>query len=280
MKIDTHIHAWQPSRRNDDILGFRNFPDLEKDAMPNDVEGELQAQGIHSAVLVQSAPSIDHGNWCLDVAEANDFIVAVMAWIDPCDPALTDVLAAYISRPKLAGFRVMLNRTPDLSIVSSNSFVRGIQTIVDHGLAIELLVVPEQLEAATTLVNLVGRGRFVLDHCGQPDLKQGDLTKWKADLAALGRSGDVTCKLSGLAERVGKGWEPSQLIPVVDSVLQVFPADRLMFATNWPVCDLVGGMGLWCDGLDQVLDSLALTREERDSINYRTAQSVFGLLLV
>jgi L-fuconolactonase len=277
MKIDAHIHAWQPSRRADDILVLQKQPSLVRDAMPETLAPLLAAAGIDAAILVQSAPSLDHGHWCLDVAGRTGFIAGVMAWIDPLDPQLAETLARYAQRPKLCGFRLMLNRMADLSVAHAPAFVAGVRQIVAGGHAVELLAMPEQLQAAARLVEAVGEGRFILDHCGQPDLRRGELGAWRADLARLAGSGAVYTKLSGLAERRGPGWRADGLVATVGEVLALFPPVRAMFASNWPVCDLVGGLGRWDEALAHILDRLGATAEDRLLIYERTARAAFGL---
>ena len=47
----------------------------------------------------------------------------------------------------------------------------------------------------------------------------------------------MACKLSGLVTEVrGATWSTALLEPYVETALEAFGPDRLMFGTDWPVC--------------------------------------------
>lgn len=45
--------------------------------------------------------------------------------------------------------------------------------------------------------------------------------------------------MSGLVTEAGPGWTRSMLRPVVETALDLFGPDRLMFGSDWPVCEAV-----------------------------------------
>ncbi|MGO4834034.1 amidohydrolase, partial [Rhizobiaceae sp. 2RAB30] len=68
---------------------------------------------------------------------------------------------------------------------------------------------------------------------------------WAADMAALAKRPNVSCKLSGLITEAGTGWSVAMLKPYADHLIRVFGAERLMFGSDWPVLDLTANYGAW-----------------------------------
>jgi L-fuconolactonase len=51
--------------------------------------------------------------------------------------------------------------------------------------------------------------------------------------------------VSGLATvATGPDWEP-EIAPLVVHAAAAFGWERLLFASDWPICDLAGGYGRW-----------------------------------
>jgi predicted TIM-barrel fold metal-dependent hydrolase len=73
-----------------------------------------------------------------------------------------------------------------------------------------------------------------------PELRQG--------LRALGRPKNVFCKVSALLEqtqRSGRQWgqaprDPAYYPPILDHCGDCFGEDRLVYGSNWPVCEKGG----------------------------------------
>lgn len=276
MIIDAHAHLWCPSRRRDDILILTREPSLAFDAMPDRLLPLMAQHGIAAAVIVQSAPTLDHSRFCLETAERHPALPAVMGWLDPSSETFGDEQEAAARSGGLAGIRIMLNRMRNPTGVLAPRFVANLRDLARRDRTIELLAMPEHLVLVAELVDAVGEGLFIVDHAGQPDFGKPGLGDWTEDIRRLARRPNVLTKISGLAERVGPGWTVQQLHPVVAGLFADFSADRLMFATNWPVCDLVGGMGRWMEGLGEIVVHLGLSADERAAFYARTAMRAYG----
>jgi hypothetical protein len=55
----------------------------------------------------------------------------------------------------------------------------------------------------------------------------------------------VFCKVSGLLTEAGSRRSDADLAPVVDHLLEVFGAERLMWGSDWPLLNLAGDYGGW-----------------------------------
>ena len=82
--------------------------------------------------------------------------------------------------------------------------------------------------------------KIALCHAGSPhDRSLAGLKTWNEQLRALSQLSQVTCKLSGLGMFDHK-WTAESIRPILDSCLEQFGPDRVMFGSNFPVDKLYG----------------------------------------
>lgn len=157
----------------------------------------------------------------------------------------SDGFAAYAKQFKghkyVKGMRQVLHvkaTTPDYFLAPA--FVKGIQLLGELGLSFDLCVRPADLPAHAKLVDQCPGTRFVLDHCGNGDLKHGpaDREKWKTDMTDIATRKNVVGKVSGfIASAPARGkWTLDEITPVINHTLDAFGPDRVMFGGDWPVC--------------------------------------------
>lgn len=97
-------------------------------------------------------------------------------------------------------------------------------------------------------------------------------------------------KLSGALNEFSPSPTPSSaeeilkaLKPYLDHVLQSFGADRIMFGSDWPVCNVGGPKGeernwaYWTEVVDKWLEEKGLSEEEREWIWGKTAARAYGI---
>jgi predicted TIM-barrel fold metal-dependent hydrolase len=91
---------------------------------------------------------------------------------------------------------------------------------------------------------------FILDHCGVPDVKGQALHPWREHIRELSKFPDVACKISGLVAYADPAnWKADDLRPFVEHVIESFGWDRVMFGSDWPVCNLTAGYTKWVETL-------------------------------
>jgi L-fuconolactonase len=84
----------------------------------------------------------------------------------------------------------------------------------------------------------------------------------------------VWCKLSGLVtEASWSSWTTADLRPHVDHLLAVFGAERLIFGSDWPVCELAASYGQVMAAATETLAALA--PDDRQKIMYGNALHVY-----
>jgi len=80
---------------------------------------------------------------------------------------------------------------------------------------------------------------MVLDHIAKPRIADAVLEPWSSQIRELALAPNLMCKLSGMVTEANwLDWTPSDLAPYIETALEAFGPQRLMFGSDWPVCRL------------------------------------------
>lgn len=240
--VDAHHHLWDPTRRTYDWLAG-----LDPINRPY-TEADLRAVTSASAtILVQTVPTVEETAEFLAVASESQLVAGVVGWVDLTAPDVADAIAALRAGPgghALVGIRHQAQDEPDPKWLVRPDVVRGIAAVASAGLTYDVLVQPTQHDAVVALADSVPGARLVLDHCGKPAIAAGGYEPWAAFVSELAARPNVFCKLSGLVtEADWTQWTVDDLRPYAAHVLASFGPDRVMFGSDWPVCELAATYG-------------------------------------
>ncbi|SFW91424.1 amidohydrolase family protein [Amycolatopsis australiensis] len=272
--IDAHHHLWDPARREYPWMAGAALDPIRRPYTVDDLRAVTKAAGVHATVLVQTVSSAEETAEFLATAAAEPVIAGVVGWADLTAPDVADRLAA--SAGPLVGIRHQVETEPDDDWLLRPSVVAGLRAVADAGLAYDLLVRVDQLPAAASLAARLPQLRLVLDHAAKPGIAAGEWEPWASRVAALAAHENVACKLSGLVtEADWSGWEVGHLRRYVDHVLEVFGPSRLLFGSDWPVCELAASYELVLDAAIALTGSLS--DAERLAVFEHNARSVYGL---
>jgi len=272
-RIDSHQHFWRLDRGDYEWL----TPELEpiyRDYLPGDLEPQLKRAGVDSTVLVQAAPTIAETQYMLELAAEHAFIAGVVGWVNfesPVAPATIETLAADAN---LLGLRPMIQDIPDVAWMLKPELAPAIEAMIDHDLVFDALVLPQHLPVLADFADLYPELRLVVDHAAKPPLRSGDLSTWRHDISEIARSTNAVCKLSGLVTEAGSA-NPAVLAPCVDHLLETFGPRRMMWGSDWPVCELVCSYEEWFQAGEMLL--VRLTEAERAQIYSATARECYGI---
>jgi len=210
----------------------------------DEYEAVARSAGVDASVLVQTVTVADETSEMCEIAENSSVVQAVVGWIDLTSAGAAHDLERLLRDPHgrwLRGIRHQVQGEPDPAWLCRDDVRAGLAVVADAGLVYEVLVFPEQLPAVIETVRDLPQLRFVLDHCAKPAIASGDLTDWAARVRELATLPNVACKLSGLVmEADWEEWQPADLRPVAEVVIEAFGAGRVMVGSDWPVCLLAG----------------------------------------
>jgi L-fuconolactonase len=274
--IDAHHHLWDPSRREYPWMAGAALDPIRRPYTVDDLRAVTEAAGVHATVLVQTVSSDEETAEFLATAVAEPLIAGVVGWVDLAAPDLADRLAFLLSQGPLVGVRHQVESDPDEDWLLRPEIVAGLSTVASAGLAYDLLVRPAQLPAATEVALRLPELRLVLDHAAKPPIAAGEWEPWASGVAALAGRENVVCKVSGLVtEADWPGWEVGHLRRYVDHVLASFGPARLLFGSDWPVCELAASYELVLDAA--VALTSGLSDAERLAFFEHNARRVYHL---
>jgi L-fuconolactonase len=242
--VDAHHHLWDPAEREYPWLAGLS---INRPYRVADLRDRVESAGVDRTVLVQTVSTVEETESFLALADANrDVVGGVVGWVDLTGADVAGELARLRSAAGgdlLVGIRHQAQDEADPSWLTRPDVVAGVRAVAAAGLVYDLLVLPHQLPAAVELTRTVADGRFVLDHLAKPLIAQGVVEPWASSVRQLGGLPNAACKVSGLVTEAGDDWSVGRIQPYVDVVVAAFGADRMMFGSDWPVCELVTGYG-------------------------------------
>lgn len=241
MTIDSHQHFWKFDPIRDSWIDD-SMSAIRRDFSPADLKPILDRNGIDACVVVQVDQSETDTDFLLSLAAENDFIKGVVGWVDLRSPDVEDRLGYYSSFKKLKGFRHVLQGEADRALMLKPGFMSGIKALEKHSFTYDILIFPDQLKYACEFVKALPNQQFVIDHIAKPYIKRKEIDEWAKDMKAAAAFENVSCKVSGMVtEADWANWQPEDFTPYLDVVFEAFGIDRLLFGSDWPVCNIAGG---------------------------------------
>ena len=152
-------------------------------------------------------------------------VAVAQAWLDRDDCAA--VLEAHAQHSFVRGVR----HKPRAGQMDDVRWRAGYARLAPLGLHFELQAPWQELAAAARLARAFADTTVVLNHAGLP--LPGELDGWRAAMAELARCANLAVKISGLGNLDAR--VPHQ---VIGALLELFGAQRVMFASNYPVDSL------------------------------------------
>jgi len=255
--VDTHLHLWDPTHLR--------YPWLDGNALLNqpyllaDYNAATAAQPIEKMVFVQCeadfAQFMEEADWVSRIAEQDQRIAGIVPWAplengDAARPALERLAA----NPRIKGIRRIIQFEADPDFCLRPGFIEGVRGLADYGLHFEICINHTQMENAITLVKACPNVRFMLDHIAKPDIKHHVMEPWRTHLKTFADMDNVTCKMSGLVvEADWDRWTKADLKPYIDTVIECFGFERLVFGGDWPVVLQAARWQTWLDTLTEIL---------------------------
>lgn len=236
MTIDAHQHFWNydPQRHQwiSDHLSM-----LHRNFLPADLEPVLQANDVAGCIAVQTDQTEEETLFLLGLANRHDFIKGVVGWVDLQLPAIAGRLSYFSQYNHLKGFRHILQAETQRDLFLQQPFLDGISLLEQYHFTYDILILPDQLPYLPALISRFPNQRFVIDHLAKPSIRTGAYQPWKKDIQKVAAYGNVYCKVSGMVTEATPGnWKDSDFVPYIETVLEAFGIERLMYGSDWPVC--------------------------------------------
>ena len=271
-RIDTHCHLVYRQRL--DYPWLSEVPPLDRDFLLEDYLPQARAAGVTDCVFVEV--DVHESQMEQEAAFAGSLGGPIVGVVAACRPE-SAVFPAYLERiaasPLVKGLRRVLHTQPD-ALSQQARFAVNLRRIAAHGLSFDLCVRAPQLPLARSLAQKCPDVQFVLDHCGNPDLRSGKLSRWRAEIRALAALPNVACKLSGVMTQMDpQSWSVDHLRPVFEHVIACFGWERVLWGSDWPVCTLTAPLGRWMDCTEQLMAEAS--QDESAQLYSRNAARIY-----
>lgn len=239
MIVDSHVHFYDPTRPQGVPWPPRDNKVLYRRIMPEHCKALAGPLGVTGTIVVEASMLVEDNQWILDLAAKEPFIVGFVGNLMPGSEDFGQHLDRFARNRLFRGIRTWRKLKGS---IADRSFQADLERLAERDLSLDLPSTPADFAEVAQLAETVPDLRVVVNHVAgvRIDGKAPD-TIWKEGIRALAKQPQVFCKVSGLVEGTGRSPAPSDLSyykPTIDALWDAFGEDRLIYGSNWPVCEL------------------------------------------
>jgi predicted TIM-barrel fold metal-dependent hydrolase len=238
--LDAHVHFYDPTRPQGVPWPSKNEPLLDRPTYPERYLAKIKPFRVEGVVAVEASAWLEDNLWLLEVAERSRLVWAVVGNIQPGHPDFKHALKRFGKHPLFRGIRINAARVP--AIVAQPEAVAGLKLLASKDLSLDILLDgPRRLAEIARLAFMLPDLRLVLGHLPlDPPRDEAERSAYRADLRALGSVPSVYAKVSGVVRRIGGQVQADASFykPSLDELWETFGPDRVVYASNWPACDV------------------------------------------
>lgn len=263
--VDAHQHFWDPRVNYHPWLcdatpiAFRygDYARLRRPYLPADYFADAGAQEVVKTVYVETEwdprDPLGETAWVERLRRDTGFptVMVAQAWLD------RDDAACVLERQAAYEFVRGVRHKPPPGAMHDARWRAGYARLARHGLRFDLQAPWTELADAAALCRAFPDTTMVLNHAGLPgDRSAEGLSGWKRALRALAACPNAAIKISGLGVP-GVRWTPALNREIVLSAIDIFGAQRAMFASNFPVDSLCASFGEIYSGFREIAKSFS-----------------------
>ena len=276
--IDTHLHLVYRDRLSYPWLA--DVPALDRDARYERYAEEARRCGVTGALHMEvdvAEPDIEAETRNVHdlKLEGASLLRGAISACRPENPDFPAFLERALDDPFVRGFRRILHVVPD-DVSERPLFRENLRRLSGAGRPFDLCARPDQLDRAIALVDACPDVPFVLDHCGAQSVTAQTAPLWRARIADIARRANVTVKVSGVVAYVDpKAWVLDDIRPYVETVIERFGWDRVVWGSDWPVSTLTASLSIWLAATHALTQGASA--EEREKLFAANARRLWRL---
>lgn len=262
MRLDAHQHFWKyDAVEYDWINDEMNI--IKKNFFAEDLLPHLKQNNFDGCVAVQARQTETETFFLNKLAEENNFIKAVVGWIDLCADNAEERMEYFTKLKAVKGFRHVLQGETDRAKMLHADFKKGIALLEKFNFTYDILIFNDQLKYIPEFVAAFPNQKFVIDHIAKPAIKDQQIKTWKKEIEAVAVFENVYCKISGMVtEADWKRWKKEDFNNYIEVVLECFSAKRVMFGSDWPVCLVAASYEEVCNIVEKATNNFSDSEKE------------------
>ena len=241
--IDTHIHLFDPTRKQGIPWPPKDNAKLYKPALPDRYRTMVTPLGVVGAIKVEASPWVEDNQWVLDLIAKDPIIVGIIGNLEPGKPEFRKNFDRFHKNPLLLGLRYGNLWDRDFHAgVANPAVIADLKVLADAGLTMDSAnpnpaLIEDLLHLSDKLPNL----RIVIDHLPQITIPTVPAEKkaYETNLEKFRTRKQVYVKVSSVLRRID-GRVPTDL-PFykarLDQLFDVFGPDRVVYGSDWPNSD-------------------------------------------
>jgi L-fuconolactonase len=266
--VDAHVHLWNPKQFS--MPWLADIPRLNRPYSLQDYREQTWDLPIIAMVYievgVEPREALREARHVVDLAREEPRLQAIVAAapVERGDTVRAHLESLVSISPLIKGVRRNLQNEAEPDFCLQPDFVAGVHLLAEFNLSFDLCIKHWQLPYVIELVHRCPDTAFILDHLGKPGIKQQLLDPWQADLRKLAELPNVVCKISGMVtEADHESWQPADLEPYINVVLEAFGEERVLFGGDWPVALLASPYRRWYETLEALTTRLSASARRK-----------------
>jgi L-fuconolactonase len=212
---------------------------IKQDFLPTDLLPHLSICNLDGCIAVQANQAEVENEFLLELSNQYDFIKGIVGWVDLRAENIEERLAYYQQFPKIKGFRHVIHDEPELDFMLGKDFMRGVSKLKQFGYTYDILIFEKHLPNTLKFVEALPDQPFVIDHIAKPLIKDQITENWATNIKKNAAYENVFCKISAMTtEADWANWKKEDFTKYLDIVVESFGINRIMYGSDWPVCQL------------------------------------------
>lgn len=273
-KTDTHMHLFGLDEL--EYPWLKNASEINKTFLPEDFIQATQKSNVGKIVFMESGAakgsSMKEVKWVMEQAKKDARIKGIVAKGTLLENGGIDPL---VDELLVTGWVKGIRGGTNAEILASSAFVESMNLLAKHKLSFDILTNPSLFKAITKAVAKVPNTTFILDHLGNPNIKNNDFEDWKRGIDKLAEFPNMNCKISGIITKAGKGWTAEILKPYVHHVIEAFGFNRIVYGGDWPVVLRAGSYLDWSRAFEKL--TRGFSKDELHKLYHLNADRIYQL---
>ena len=290
--IDTHLHIWNrnylnlPWLANDTSVLSKNYSLLDYNKSLDENNLYKVEKAVYIEVDVLDSQKEKENEFIINICQSKDTLFkAASISGDLTKESFYDYIKKYSNTNCIKGVRQVLHVPSSKPKTCLNkTFIENVKLLGKLGLVFEGCIRVEELDDLYILAKECSNTNIILDHMGivNPDIissinpteKETEYKKaWIKSLKNLASLPNVICKISGL--NPSGDWNIETLRIPVNIALDIFGENKVMFASNYPVCNISTGLDPWIKAVIEITKDRS--KEFVNKLFYENANKVYEL---